>query len=61
MKITVQLSEQDIKNLILKKFQDEMPNCHVEKKDITILVKSKQNYKSEWESATIKASIERGF
>lgn len=54
MQITVEISEMDVRKIIAdflaNKFGREINQDHV-----FIQVKSKQNYKSEWENANFKA------
>lgn len=54
MNIKIELTEDDLKELIAQKISEKL-NHEVKIKDISILVKSKQNYKSEWEVAAFKA------
>ena len=54
MKIHIEITETDLKELIAEKIENLM-DCEVNTKDIKILVKSKQNFKSEWEEANFKA------
>lgn len=58
MIITIEISEQDLKKLILQKVIEETGSSSIRLPDIKILVKSKQNYKSEWEEANFKATCE---
>lgn len=52
--IKINLTEDDLKNLI-KKHIESVIDFEVSIKEVSILVKSKQNYKSEWEIADFKA------
>lgn len=49
----IELTEQDVKNLIRAHLETKM-NAGLKVEDIKFLVKSKQNYKSEWENAAFK-------
>lgn len=50
MKLIAQLNENEIRS-ILAKYISEQFGIDVAAEDIPILVKSKQNYRSEWEEA----------
>jgi len=55
--VTVKYTEEDTRELIMDDLADKMPNLAVQEKNISALVKSKQNYKSEWEKAAFKAEV----
>jgi len=55
MEIKIELTETDLKNLVIKHLEENILNCSMDEKFLTILVKSKQNFKSEWEPAQYKA------
>jgi hypothetical protein len=55
MKINIEIDEQTIKQLILDYIQDKLGNIPIASADVSIMVKSKQNYKSTWEVADFKA------
>lgn len=54
MQITIEITEQDLKNLIKDHIENTIRG-DVNINDVKILVKSKQNFKSEWEVASFKA------
>lgn len=58
MHVKIEISEKDLKNLVKEYLQDKL-NMEIEDHLIDIKVKSKQNYKSEWESASFKATYEQ--
>lgn len=58
MNIQVELGEEDLKKLVVKALSEIM-NYEIKPSDITIEVKSKQNYKSEWEVAAFRARINK--
>ena len=58
MLIKVELTEHNLKRLI-KKHIEEKTGQVVSETDIHIEVKSKQNYKAEWEEAKFKASYDK--
>ncbi len=57
MKINIEITEKELKQLILDEFEDKTGQ-QLDSDRIRIMVKSKQNYKSEWESASFKATYE---
>lgn len=58
MKIHIELSEKDIKELIYQHLINVV-DINLKKDLVRIEVKSKQNYKSEWEEASFRATYER--
>jgi len=59
--IKIEYSATDLKNLVLKDLQEKFPNQKIELHRVNIETKSKQNYKSEWETADFRASINETF
>ena len=55
MKIEILLTEEDLKELVKDKIES-MIDKDINSYDIKIEVKSKQNYKAEWESAAFRAT-----
>lgn len=53
-KIIMEYTEQELKELIQRDIEERL-NTTVDMSDIQILVKSKQNYRSEWEKAEFRA------
>lgn len=58
MKIRVELDEAALKELILTDLQRKFGSVGFSEKALKIEVKSKQNYRSEWESASFRAVYE---
>ena len=54
-KFQAEIDETQLRALVKEFFENQ--GIAVEAKDIEIQVKSKQNYKSEWESAAFRAVI----
>lgn len=54
MKIRIELSEHDLKLLVQRHIEDQTGKP-LKTNDLKIEVKSKQNFKSEWEEATFRA------
>jgi hypothetical protein len=55
MKINIELNEDDLRSLILNHLQSRLGDINIDFSKIKIEVKSKQNYKSEWEVAAFRA------
>jgi hypothetical protein len=58
MRAKFELSEADVKALILTEIQTRLGENTLNSADLKIEVKSKQNYKSEWEPAAFRAVYE---
>jgi hypothetical protein len=54
MEVHIELTEKELKELVYS-YINEKINATVSIDKIKIMVKSKQNYKSEWEEANFKA------
>lgn len=54
MKIEIEVNANDLKKLV-KQHLSNMLNVDIDENNLSICVKSKQNYKSEWENADFKA------
>jgi hypothetical protein len=57
LQIHLELSEIDLKKLIKEYFESRI-NSSIDYNLISIQVKSKQNYKSEWEEANFRATYD---
>jgi hypothetical protein len=58
MKVKVVIDETELKNLVYDKIRETLGAFKFDPTAVKILVKSKQNYKSEWEEAEFKAEYE---
>lgn len=58
MKISLTIDEKFLKQLIVASIADKLGNTALTTADVVIEVKSKQNYKSEWETASFRARYE---
>lgn len=56
MQINIELTEADVRQLILDHIQSKLGDIKLDKNRVRILVKSAQNYKSEWEDARFRAT-----
>lgn len=57
MKITVEIDEKMLRQLVLDRLST-MLEVPFKPEDVKIETKSKQNYRSEWESAAFRARLE---
>lgn len=58
MKIEIELTSKDLKQLIIDHLVNKI-DINFKPEYLHIMVKSKQNYKSEWEEADFKATYSR--
>lgn len=59
-KFHMEIDEETLRGLVLEHIQSQLGLAvDVTEKDITIEVKSKQNYRSEWEPAAYRAVVKR--
>ncbi len=54
----IELSERDLQKLIQDHIQKKLGSYSFDKEKVVIEVKSKQNYRSEWERAAFRAVYE---
>jgi len=59
MKIKIEIDEKTLRGLVLDYLSSQLGELALSKDCLTIEVKSKQNYRSEWESAAFRATYER--
>ena len=58
MSIEFEITEVELRSILRDWISQEL-NISLNVTDIDILVKSKQNYKSEWEKASFKATVSK--
>lgn len=58
MRIRVELSEAELQVLVKKHLEEKLGDVKLDFSAVRIEVKSKQNYKSEWEIAAYRAVYE---
>ena len=58
MDISITISENDLKSLVINHLQNTLGDLPLDRDRLRIEVKSKQNYKSEWEVANFRAVYE---
>lgn len=59
MNIRIEMNEDDLKRLVIREIAQQTSHT-VDVTHLQILVKSKQNYKSEWEIAAFRAVYDEG-
>lgn len=58
MKMRVEIDEKTLRELIEEHLRKQLGSVNFEAAQILIEVKSKQNYRSEWESSAFRAVLE---
>jgi hypothetical protein len=58
MQLRIEVTESELKQLVLAHLQEKLGNISFKAENVRIEVKSKQNYKSEWEVAAYRAVYE---
>lgn len=58
MTLTIELSEKDIKDILAQHIKHKLGDAQVDFNNVTLLVKSKQNYRAVWESAGVVVTTE---
>ena len=58
MRTSVELTEKELKELVYQFLSQKLGELDFNEDDVKIEVKSKQNYRSEWESASFRARLE---
>lgn len=57
-RINIEVDENTLRNIVHRWLCDQV-GAELDPKDIKIVTKSKQNYKSEWEEAEFKATVNK--
>ena len=60
MKYRIELEEKDLRELVAEHLESVLTDGISQKDTFTIELKSKQNYKSEWEPAEFRVVIQKG-
>ena len=58
MRIHIEIKRDDLVKLITRHINDVIDGVHIDPQHVRIEVKSKQNYKAEWEVADFRAIYE---
>lgn len=59
MRIRIEIDEKELRRLIINDLSERLGQISFDEEDVVIEVKSKQNYKSEWEQAKFRAVYQR--
>ena len=59
MKVRIEINENQLRSILIDYLQKNFPQVNLCVDFLTIEVKSKQNYKSEWEHAAYRAIYEK--
>lgn len=59
MQLRIELTEKDIRALVIKHLQEKLGDIPFDPIFFNLQVKSKQNFKAEWEEAQLRATYER--
>jgi hypothetical protein len=59
IKFNIEIDEKALRVLVIAHLRDQLGNISLTAEDVKIEVKSKQNYKSEWEPAAFRARIDK--
>ncbi len=62
-KVVIDYTQEDILELVLDDLKENFPNIKFDRSDLAFEVKTKQNYRAEWESGQFRVTIkkQRGF
>lgn len=58
MNLKIEISEKDLRELVRRHLEEKLGSLPLKPEGIRIEVKSKQNYRSEWEPAAFRATYE---
>jgi len=59
MKIDIEIDEKRLRELVINEIESRLGDIPFDKVDIKIMVKTKQNYKAEWENGEFKATYSK--
>lgn len=57
MRLEIELTEKEVTQLVMNRIGRLLGDVNIKREDVRIEVKSKQNYKSEWEPAMFRARV----
>jgi len=59
--IRIEVNEETLRHIVIGYLQNKLGEVDVDPDSVRIQVKSKQNYRSEWEEAAYRAVIEKSI
>ena len=59
MRVSIEVDEATLRHLVREHITRTLGEVSLQPEDISIEVKSKQNYRSEWESAAFRARVQK--
>lgn len=59
MKVNIEIDEKELRRLVVCAIQEMVSFEDVKESDVQILVKTKSNYKAEWEPGEFRATYNR--
>lgn len=59
MHIQIEIDETSLRELVLKYLEQKLGGIELDQDDVKIEVRSKQNYRAEWESAAFRARVDK--
>jgi hypothetical protein len=59
MKIDIEIDEKRLRELVAVEIQSRLGDIPLEVKDVKIIVKTKQNYRADWEVGEFKATYSK--
>ncbi len=57
MHLRIELTEAELRELVCEHLRAKLGSIELDERDVRIEVKSKQNWKSEWEEAAFRAVV----
>ena len=61
MKLNIEVTEKDLRDLVLDFVRNKLGDVNISGESVIIEVKSKQNYRAEWESAKFRARVATNY
>ena len=58
-RISIEIKESVLQELVIASLKDKLGDVSLTPEDVKVEVKSKQNYKSEWETASFRATVNK--
>lgn len=61
MRIQIELTEKEVRELVLAHIREQFAAEEITPEDVKIEVKSTQNYRAEWEPAAFRARVDKAL